>query len=438
MAEYELRDPIHQRITFSAFERSIIDHPFLQRLRFISQLGFIQSSVYPGAVHDRFAHAIGAMHVAGRLFQHMIGCSGYFRERLTPQEREALASRVRLAGLLHDLGHGPFSHASESVFPPLATLPLDWSWWKTRTDRQAIHEDYSVLLIQTLAREGLFDEMFAQDLCALIHTDVRPSPSFVSLAETSPGLKPVLKGMISGEVDADRMDYLLRDSYYCGVAYGQYDLDWLISALSVAEHDGRLIVALSENGVRAYEDFLLARYHMIDQVYYHKTKAGFAHYLEEAIRQNEIDLTIPTDPYAYAQLRDGAVIERLFEAARDPANYWASHLIRRVPAKRILRLHADHPDDAQTLERLKAFCDEQRLGWFVHAVSNQLTNFDQGESERATMLYVCKQRVHGVEYVPIFQYSDLLQTYNKKLRFTDFFVLREDAHRFETVKHLFS
>ncbi len=428
MSDFELRDPIHHRISFSEFERQIIDHPFFQRLRFISQLGFLQAHVYPGAVHDRFMHGIGAMHVAGRLFSRLIQ---------TVPEMETLRSRVRIAGLLHDLGHGPFSHASESVFPLLQTLPLNWNWWKIKPDRQAVHEDYSVLLIQTLSEEGLFDASFAQDICSLIHKDVKPSSFLETLGNQIPGLKHVLKGMISGEVDCDRMDYLLRDSYFCGVAYGQYDLDWLISAMAVVEKDDRLIVTISENGVRAYEDMLLARYHMIDQVYYHKTKAGFEHYLRQAIREKEIPLSIPSDPFAYAQLRDGAVIEQMFEAAKNSANYWSVHLIKRLPAKRILRLHASKLDDNIVLKRLTEFCVANQIGHFTHTVANELSNFGEGESDRATMIYVTKKLVSDVEYVPIFKYSDLLQKYNEKLNFTDFFVLREDAKRFEDLKKTF-
>ena len=82
MAEYEMRDPIHHRIVFSEFERTIIDHPFFQRLRFISQLSFLQTYVYPGAVHNRFMHGIGAMHVAGRLFGRLIETSELLNNRL--------------------------------------------------------------------------------------------------------------------------------------------------------------------------------------------------------------------------------------------------------------------------------------------------------------------------------------------------------------------
>lgn len=427
MSDYELRDPIHHRIAFDDFERRIIDHPFFQRLRFISQLSFLQTYVYPGAMHTRFTHCLGAMHVAGRLFGKMIAGSETIASRLGADEVEALRRRVRVAGLLHDLGHGPFSHESESVFPMFADLPFEWSWWtEGKASRQAKHEDYSVLLIQTLADEGLFDREFAQDVSSLIHGGVRPSAWFDSIESKIPTLQHVLKLLISGEADCDRMDYLLRDSYYCGVAYGNYDLDWLISSMGVAERDGTLVLTLAENGVRAFESFLLARYHMFDQVYFHKTKAGFIYYLEQAITTREIPLAIPTDPYAYAEMRDGAVIEMMFDAAKKPGNYWSEHLIRRLPARRILRLQEARAEDADTLAELERTCKEQGIGYFIHRAGKELTSLDGTDRS----MFVEKKTLRGIEYVPLFQYSDLLQKYNEKLRIADFFVLREDAARF--------
>ena len=430
MARYELRDPIHSRIPFSEFERAIIDHRYVQRLRFISQLGFLQSLVYPGALHDRFTHSLGTMHVAGRLFARAVSDSSVLKAKLSQDEVEALRIRVRVAGLLHDIGHGPFSHASELLFPKLKELPMDWSWWQGQIeDRQAIHEDYSVLLINQMAKEGAIKSDFAQDVCSLIHADVQPSEWFLELIERLPSLQRALKGLISGEVDADRMDYLLRDSYYCGVAYGTFDIDWLISSIGVGEkEDGSLVFTISENGVRAFEDLLLARYHMIDQVYFHKTKAGFTHYLEQAIKQ-EIDLTIPTDPEEYAFLRDGAVIEKLFKAAKDESNYFAHHLMSRIAAKRILRFRDLDLEDMKKLDQLKRICDQKGVKWFTHSVANELSHLGETPREDA-LIYVRKKTLDGYKLIPVFEYSDLLQKYNEKLRFTDFFVRREDYEKF--------
>ncbi len=430
MNNYEVRDPIHKRITFSEFEKGIIDHPFVQRLRHISQLNLLTSYVFPGAVHNRFEHSLGAMHVAGRLFGRFVSSSPVPKEKLSKDEINALGERLRIAGLLHDIGHGPFSHSSEVVFPQFQDLPLDWSWWrKGKEERKAAHEDYSVLLVQTLSEEGVLEKDFAQDVCSLIHGDVKPSVFFESVIDKLPSIHKILKGLVSGEVDCDRMDYLLRDSYYCGVAYGQYDIDWLISSMAVTELDKGLIFSLSEKGMRAFEDLLLARYHMTDQVYLHKTKAGFTHYLEQAIIEKEIDLEIPTDPYAYADLRDGAVIEKLFEASKDKKNYWSYHLMNRLPAKRLLRFYNEKESDRLELAQLTKRCEESGIKFFTHTAKGRFTGL--GDDDKSNQpIFVKKRVLSGFEFVPVFEYSELLIKYNQRIDITDFYIHREDVEKF--------
>ncbi|MDA1038391.1 MAG: HD domain-containing protein [bacterium] len=433
MADYELRDPIHSRIPFNEFERKIIDHPFVQRLRFISQLSFLQSYVYPGATHDRFSHVLGSMHVAGRLIGRMKKSLENSTIQLGEDTWRELTQVMRLAGLLHDVGHGPFSHSSEEIFPKLSTLPLDNTWWKEgeRPVRQARHEDYSVLLIQTLAEEGVLSETMARDVASLVHEEITASEWFEDLEHEAPHLQKMCKSLISGEIDCDRMDYLLRDSYYCGVAYGNYDLDWLISSLGFALHEGQLVLRISENGVRAFEDTLLARYHMIDQVYFHKTKVGFQHYLTQAFKQQEIDVKIPGDPYEYADLRDGKMIELIMDASKRGA-YWSKHLMNREPAKHVMRLHDSKPKDRSTLGGLLELCRREGIKYFIHESRSALSRIDM-ESETADV-FVARKTIQGKEMVPIQDYSDLLQKYNEKIQFTDFYVLREDYDNFK--KHI--
>lgn len=432
MSSFELRDPIHKRIVFNEFERKVIDHRLVQRLRFISQLSFLQSYVYPGATHDRFSHALGAMHIAGRLIGRMKDSLEGSSFKLGEETWKELAQVMRLAGLLHDVGHGPFSHASEAVFPKLTDLPLENRWWRdaARPVRQARHEDYSILLIQTLSEEGILSDTMAQDVASLVHGEIVPSTWFEDLELVAPGLHGACKSLVSGEIDCDRMDYLLRDSYFCGVTYGHYDLDWLISSLGFVQHEGDLVLAISENGVRAFEDMLLARYHMIDQVYFHKTKVGFEHYLTQAFREGEIDVKISGNANAYAELRDGRIIELLIAASK-AGKYWSGHLMERLPARHVMRLYENREEDRRKLAGLVEICRREAIKYFVHESVNALSKIDMTGEVRD--LYALRKTVSGRELVPIFRYSDLLQKYNEKIRFTDFFVQREDAEKFERV-----
>ena len=107
MAELiEVRDPIHGHVSFDTFEQKIVDHPFFQRLRFVAQLSFIMSYVYPGGIHDRFTHGLGAMHVAGRLFDRLVGSSSILPSRFSGDEIQALRRRLRPAGPLHHIRQG--------------------------------------------------------------------------------------------------------------------------------------------------------------------------------------------------------------------------------------------------------------------------------------------------------------------------------------------
>ncbi len=201
----------------------VIEHPYFQRLRRIQQLG-LSSLVYPGATHSRFHHSLGAMHLMSRALEVLKskGCV------LSEEECQAAV----LAILLHDIGHGPYSHALEKI------LVEDVS-----------HEEISLLLMQELKKE------FGQPLeeAIKIFTDTHP--------------KKFLHQLVSGQLDMDRMDYLNRDSFYTGVSEGVIGYDRIINMLDV---QGDSIV-VEEKGIYSVEKFLIARRLMYWQVYLHKT-----------------------------------------------------------------------------------------------------------------------------------------------------------------------
>jgi hypothetical protein len=211
-----IRDSLHGNLQLDDFEVRIVDTPQIQRLRRIKQLGFTYL-VYPGANHTRFEHSIGTMSLASRLADNL---------NLDEENKEML----RICGVLHDAGHGPFSHVSEGV--------LDTS-----------HEKLTSKLIKESQLSDILSERFN------IHR----------ITETIAGNGP-LGSAISGELDVDRMDYLLRDSYYTGVAYGVIDVERLIYNMELHEN-----IVLRQKGVQAAESMLLARYFMYPSVYQHHT-----------------------------------------------------------------------------------------------------------------------------------------------------------------------
>ena len=258
----EIRDPVHGFIHRSSVEEEIIDTPLFQRLRKIKQLA-LASMVYPGALHTRFDHSLGVMHLAGRL-----------SERLLDDDMETKRI-VRFAALLHDVGHGPFSHVSESIVDKF----YDKDKVDLTTDKEKIHEIITYELI-------LHDD----DLNKLLGE--RLQEQIVGVLKGEWGER-ILKDIISGPLDADKQDYLLRDSYFCGVKYGIYDIERLIEIMDVQRDMDERVLAISADGVHTLEQFVLAKYYMTTQVYRHKirliTDSMIIRAIELGITKDKID-----------------------------------------------------------------------------------------------------------------------------------------------------
>src|SRR5262245_46145845 len=237
-----------------------------QRLRRIRQLGALFLTFH-GAEHTRFTHSVGVAFMAKRIFDSLRAASQI------PRKGRAL-ERTRLvaiaAALLHDVGHGPFSHLYEKVF----------------NDRK--HEEWTRLIIRhargeagrLLRRAGLVEEILAV-------YDRTYRPSYVS-------------DIVSSQLDADRLDYLLRDSFMTGVAYGNYDLEWILTNLRLArrgrEGGPKADLRLAINGTKGYhaaEQFVIGRYLMYQQVYYHKTSRAAEQMIRTAL-QRLVDAHVET------------------------------------------------------------------------------------------------------------------------------------------------
>ncbi|MDE0267189.1 MAG: HD domain-containing protein [Thaumarchaeota archaeon] len=234
--EKKFRDPIHKFIHVSSEELKIIDTPVFQRTRNIKQLS-LGYYAYHGAEHSRFGHMLGAMHVAGLAYDAIQKNTAKLGEDLAYEDIDR--KTLRAAALLHDVGHAPFSHSLESL--------LD-----------ASHEAYSKALVKTcyedILRKSDIDTQTVNELIDGYYTN-----------------KPHLSKLVSGQLDVDRLDYLLRDSYYAGVSYGRYDLERIIDQLAIV--DGKFVVL--EGGYEAVEQLVFSRYQMYQQVYFHKTKRSF-------------------------------------------------------------------------------------------------------------------------------------------------------------------
>jgi uncharacterized protein len=274
---FEIRDPIHGLVRYNDLEREIINSRPFQRLRRIKQLAWTDF-VYPGAMHTRFEHSIGVMHVAGRLFDRLV-TDVRSREILKSQfhvnddEIERRRQHVRLAALCHDLGHGPFSHAAEELFP-------------RRSDGEKgriPHETYSFEII----RSEIADVVKSHSSSNELGLEIDGIASFIDGVPTD-NITALLKDIVSGTLDADRMDYLLRDAYHCGVRYGQYDFERIVNTIGICEdveEPDEFRVGINNDGVHAAEGLVIARFMMFTQVYMHKTRSIYDYHFEGCMKE---------------------------------------------------------------------------------------------------------------------------------------------------------
>ena len=305
-----IKDPVHGYVEVEKFALALLDSPALQRLRYIKQLGF-SYLVYPGANHTRFEHSLGTMFLAE------VACR---RFGLSDHERTLVVA----AALLHDIGHGPFSHASE----PLMEKFLH----RTHDDIERIVEDQ---VGNQLRASGIDPD----ELCSVVK-----------------GKHP-LSGIIHGDLDVDRMDYLLRDAYYTGAPYGTVDAQRLIRHL-IQTPEGTV---LDENGVNAAESLLIARTLMRPSVYYHHVSR-----IGESMFQLAVLEHLGDAPDAEAKkiliMDDPSCMHALQTSEKPVARALATRLYERRLYKRALSVGSDQVnvagfEDGAPIEKCRAFAN---------------------------------------------------------------------------------
>jgi hypothetical protein len=439
-AAIEIRDPIHGSITVLDDEVPVLDHPWVQRLRHIRQLGFV-SLVYPGAVHDRFQHSLGVMHLAGLCFDDLRDRCRAALADFSDADLDYARRIVRLAGLLHDVGHAPFSHTAEEHLGPVDSVVLPADWYRqgrAPQGRRAHHEDYTLAIIHEFAASGVMAPDVARDVAAVLAPELRRSPRLAGLGS----LVALLRALISGEVDADRCDYLLRDSHATGVSYGRYDLPRLRACLRVVAGPEGPELGLDAHGVHVLEELLLARYHMFLQVYFHKTPPAFEHYLGRALAEGEFALSFARGLADLRELRDDVVIGRLHDAA-GRGSPWSRRIVAREAAPLLLRERVGEgdTDSLRLINALqKAGCrvfwrrSRQRFTNLAGAGSAAAVAPGSSPSLATGTRLLCEQRLLGRSRLePVAYHSHLLAAFNRPIDLQYTYVLRDDAARARAV-----
>lgn len=314
--------PIHGIIRLTALEISFINHPLYQRLRNIKQNSFLYK-VFPSAVHSRFEHSLGVLHLSNEILKNLhLNAIRYGVKYNDGHVFSAVNSipksniqELRLAALMHDIGHGPMSHQFDSFMPNKEELKkcLDKKYHKILdvlsqpTDRVE-HEQLSLIfflvIYNDLINSGeIKEDIEVDNVFKIIDKRYGDKEIRAEIHGEQIDILPLLTSIISScPIDADRMDYLLRDGYFSGVKCGVYDYNRLFMSIVPVEEDGKIYLAYKESGIDSISEFIGARSSLFSQVYYHKTNRAFSSMLnnlcESMITKSSISLMI-SDVYDF-------------------------------------------------------------------------------------------------------------------------------------------
>lgn len=421
----EIRDPIHGSIYLSDGEEAIIESVEFQRLREIKQLGFSEFS-FPGATHNRFLHSIGVSHVAGLVFD-----SIFRAYPLKSSNKIRFRQMVKLAALLHDVGHGPLSHTTEQVMPDLVKLKLKiYQEQGIDQNRQANHEDYTIKFvtdsnIATIIKK-YFSDIDPLHIACLIDKELKCSPDVFT--DGIINFRPLLSQIVSSELDADRMDYLERDSYFCGINYGKIDRDWLIQNLTLHIKDHSAYLGLNRRALYAFDDFLISRHHMHLMVYFHHKSIIYEEMLNLYLSSKEATFTIPADLENYVSYTD----YKLYEHLDTVSNQWAKRISERKPYRVAIELHNQ---DRSRVENVRRLLTDAQIHSIWASSDARLSKYHQTTSDDDINIFVVDQYDKWDKPSPINTATQIFQKYEGSRIIDRIYVAPE---QFDKAKKIFN
>lgn len=424
----EIRDVIHGTIEISPAEELVIESPFFQRLRNIKQLGFAENS-YPGATHNRFIHSLGAMHMAGLAFDSAFKEPDQFKAR-RPKDAARFRTALKLAAMLHDIGHGPLSHTTEFAMPlverlELATLACAPNKPCPFTEpRQANHEDYTIKIILQSSMTPVLKKAVGDmgiepiHIACIINEDIVCPDDFFIVDGID--YRPILHQFVSSEIDVDRMDYLTRDSFHTGVSYGKFDLDWLLANLKHHIKDDKCYLALGHKAIYTFDDFLISRHHMFLMVYFHHKSVIFDEMLGRYLRSADCNYEIPSDVESYIFYDD----YHLYTHLSGSKNSWAKRIYHKNPYKMLVEFHSGIPTGEKNEREQKASFEKiikdlkaRGVDYIVKTTTGEFSKYS-GCFDKLPIFVHYDDKYNPAKFIALEDCTDLFERYQKNRSIT--------------------
>jgi uncharacterized protein len=435
----DLKDPLHGSIDFSAAEGEVIESREFQRLRAIKQMGFAEFS-FPGATHNRFLHSVGVMHLAGQAFDQIFKAVEFTNSRVKARLRQA----TRLASLLHDIGHGPLSHTTEVVMPPLRELnlkiyqngasaalvsaakqassvaksgllasKLNVASAQRVFPERADHEHFTLKYITDSPLTEILREQFAdlepRHIASLIDRNLDLEDDF--FLDRGRDFRPILSQIVSSEMDVDRMDYLERDAYFCGTNYGRVEVGWLIGNLVCHEREGQVFLALNRRALYTFDDFLISRHHMRLMVYFHHKSIVYEEMLARYMSSKDCSYRLPSDINEYTRCTDFSLHEHLANST----NVWAQRIAARRPYRMLFEMHSVEQKETESarVEKMTDALESEGIDIILANSQTRLSKYHASQAEKAFPIFVVDQYDPLEKPIPIEDCTGIFKKYEE-------------------------